>query len=649
MKMNLGEGGIKGFFVRNCEKMVFGLAVLLVIWVALPSREHTPVPEELTPKHLNELVRAANERLDSNQWSVIKNQRFSAPDDYLAKIPQNAVSASGYLADLPLNKPLFPSAEKRRDPELFPVEKLEIAVAYGPVVEIFKPEDGEDAPEEEAAEEETRPLPASVERRYRNVSNVATGGGDTKTVGRYIVSIRGLVPYKAQKEEYKARFADSTSYVPERDTPKYGAGAEQPGYRRFYYMVERAEVAPDGVPGKWVPIGTSKIAYNVQKQWPPSSVDAELADPLAVDARFAMPAPPLLLRDLKPLSLHSQVRSAAEAKAAQRSAEDPKPAEETDDPDAFDPLAGPAADPADPAPVGNRPAPPAHGEREGGGPIASGAYQSAEDAEYKLFRYFDMTAEPGKSYVYRVKLFLEDPNDPEVVGKATENAGAVSRKPPTASLDKSVIERLARKPKADVWWRETPYSEVSPVARIPATKQVLAGAVDPGKLVRKQGEQFEIRQSEEMVKLMGLVWDENKAMDVPGVQDVSRGSVINFRAETEAVDPGRRLLVKLPDYSFDTDTLVLDLRGGEEFGRNSLTAPGEVLMMDGDGKMIVRHELEDWSTFQDHNFPPETKATTTGDLPMPEDDDERPRRGGERTPPRPTRTRPGSDDGNILN
>ena len=45
MKKLFGEGGIVGLLSRHCEKMVFGLAVLIVIWVALPDGDRTPIDE----------------------------------------------------------------------------------------------------------------------------------------------------------------------------------------------------------------------------------------------------------------------------------------------------------------------------------------------------------------------------------------------------------------------------------------------------------------------------------------------------------------------------------------------------------------------------------------------------------------------------
>ena len=51
-----------------------------------------------------------------------------------ASSAEESVAARMCLADVPLNKPLFPSAKKRTDPDLYPLENLEMAVAYGPVV-----------------------------------------------------------------------------------------------------------------------------------------------------------------------------------------------------------------------------------------------------------------------------------------------------------------------------------------------------------------------------------------------------------------------------------------------------------------------------------------------------------------------------------
>ncbi len=54
--------------------------------------------------------------------------------------------------------------------------------------------------------------------------------------------------------------------------------------------------------------------------------------------------------------------------------------------------------------------------------------------KYKMIRFFDFTAEIGKSYRYRVRVMLEDPNRPR--DKAAE--------PNPRILDQAVVDRLTK-------------------------------------------------------------------------------------------------------------------------------------------------------------------------------------------------------------
>jgi hypothetical protein len=129
---------------------------------------------------------------------------------------------------------------------------------------------------------------------------------------------------------------------------------------------------------------------------------------------------------------------------------------------------------------------------------------------------------------------------------------------------------------------------------------------------------------------------------VPGTKLAGRGDVLNFKEDVEAIDVAASALVKLEGYRFETNSVVLDLRGGESLGRKSdLTTPGAILLVDGSGNLVVRRELEDQPAYAENNFPPAPKALDA-DHPPDEEPEKRP---GSR--PRPPRTR-GGDAGGLL-
>jgi hypothetical protein len=636
MKFSLGEGGIKGFFARHIEKIIFGLAVLVVIWVALPDSKRKPIDENvLGPEAIKRTASSASQRLASETaWPLIKSERFKAPDDYLARAERSLIriERDGYPAEIPLNKPLFPRDPIRVDPRIYPPQEPEVAVSYGPVTLAADTKNVRPTIRRgEVATEDGRPLPPEVQQR---LAKFGAPVGGAKAEGKYIVAVKFLVPIKQQIAEFRSAFKDAADYNEARDFPNYGAGRETE-YGKYYYRVERAEIAPDGTEGKWAMVGDSYRARKAEATWPQVT---ELADSKYVDPVWTMSLPPLVMRDLRPLALHSKVPSAAQAaedEAEPEEGETEDPMEDLDGPviggGDDDPRTGPVPPRGTPRPPITRPRGPRSGE---GGFAMGGGVDMNDDVDYKLFRFFDMDVQPGKSYVYRVKLYIEDPNDPS----------PSHQKPPSRVLDKSVLERLARKTDKNVWWRESDYSEVTPVVRVPATKQVLAGSVLPeGTIVKADAnDRVGTRISEAMVNVMALVWDERKAMDVPGTTLAGRGSVLNFTSDVEAIDVAAGVLKKLDKYQFETDSIVLDLRGGESFGRrsdkNELSSPGEMLLIDAKGNLVVRKELEDATAYAENTFPEEPKTTTT-EGPLVEEDKKKPRTG---------RPRSGEGEVNLL-
>ncbi len=264
------------------------------------------------------------------------------------------------------------------------------------------------------------------------------------------------------------------------------------------------------------------------------------------------------------------------------------------------------------------------------GPGAQGlaAKPPGPTVDYKLFRFFDFDITPGKKYKYRVKLFLLDPNHPADPREA----------PPIAYLEEKVIERVrkvdaedARKSQSTgqptrTFWVETEWSEWSEVASIPPQHEILAGAVTPEKssvVDRERGIEVQEPGSEPEAKVLAMVWDHAKAADIPGEQTAVRGSVLNFTGPANILHPVSLQVVSLPEYKFRTDTLVLDLRGGGSLptvdrANADQKAPGEILMRDALGNLVVRNELDDLFDYNNNVFkePEKPKLLAEGSDPM---------------------------------
>jgi hypothetical protein len=185
------------------------------------------------------------------------------------------------------------------------------------------------------------------------------------------------------------------------------------------------------------------------------------------------------------------------------------------------------------------------GEGPGYGPGMPGyGPQGAQvpKVKYKLVRFFDRTTERGKAYRYRVQVLLEDPNRPR--DPQTE--------PNRRLFDKSVVQRLA-KVEADeeaktnkegkrprIYYRLTEWSEPSNIVRVPEPEKVVAGAVIPAKTQDiKLGDEGtgRVQTSEPSGKLVAVVWDEDRATEIPAQQEVFHGTLLNFRQNADVLHP----------------------------------------------------------------------------------------------------------------
>src|SRR5262245_59267314 len=202
---------------------------------------------------------------------------------------------------------------------------------------------------------------------------------------------------------------------------------------------------------------------------------------------------------------------------------------------------------------------------------------------------------------------LQDPNHPDIY------SGYVA--PSAASLSDTVRTRLkaideadAKQPKdqnglpARRYWLWTEYSKASDVVELPAPERVLAVKVDPKKPTKIKN--VDVQMTEPTAEAYAVVFDAAKIADVPALNDkVVRGAVLNFTPPdktTKVIHPVTKEVVDLEKYSLNTDLLVADLMGGETMKAinttmtpQPLTALGELLVVDSQGKLHVQNEAKD--------------------------------------------------------
>ena len=155
--------------------------------------------------------------------------------------------------------------------------------------------------------------------------------------------------------------------------------------------------------------------------------------------------------------------------------------------------------------------------------------------------------EPGKRYVYRVCLALRNPN-----------LGVPASK-------------LAKPELAKEEYLKTKWSEPTAIIPMPQDTRVLAVSVKPGK-----------PNVEPSSQVMLTKWVQKDGSEVFKEFTVARGQVANF---------------SVGDEDYNSDVTIVDLRGGERIpgGRrgSDLKAIGEILLLDPNGTLIVRNELDD--------------------------------------------------------
>jgi len=459
----------------------------------------------------------------------------------------------------------------------------------------------------------------------REGPSVSTGTTSGVLEGFYGVVFKALVPIEAQTLEYLDRFENAEGYSPSRDIPRYVA--------MEIYRADVTDLAADAdVPeDKWKPLTNSRYAAQYAQLWgkgaatnsgvgdfergPSGDMDGgEMVDARYLDPIMTFPLPAMLLKPEGDEMLHSETPLAS---ALEDDGDDPSEGLlEIDD---LPPIG------EGPTDIGDIGVPTGLDSEEDYRFGPDGEYgENLEPVPYRLIRYTDTTVQPGRKYRYRTRVYLYDPNSLITVGGAQDSytaadggrgefdgasdGGASGLN--ESMLEEEVLQRLkAREAKTLETGKpnpyiSTPWSDPSPVVSVPARpEKVLAGSVVAATKVVNGDIRFE--RGEPSAKLAAVIWSKKRTVDMPAEKEVMRGSFLNFRAQTDVIHPQLLMVRRLTDEHFDLDSMVLDIRGGERLPRSSsgsdpLTAPGELLLIDRDGNLIVRSEVEDAEEFRDY-------------------------------------------------
>ncbi|MHB8862061.1 MAG: hypothetical protein ACYC6N_06630, partial [Pirellulaceae bacterium] len=243
---------------------------------------------------------------------------------------------------------------------------------------------------------------------------------------------------------------------------------------------------------------------------------------------------------------------------------------------------------------------------------------TTEVAQYKLLRFFDMDVEPGKAYRYRVRVFLEDPNNPNT----DPTNGIVSDPPRRRSLSIKVIERLNQQQndeaRKSAYYVVSDWSEATAPVSLPSTSRIYAGEVEPARMAAGIDGSL-VQQSEPRGDVVPVVWHDGLAIDVAREAKTVRGSVLNYsKSHFDVLDPVSLVIKILKNYDFKSQFLVADMRGGEDLPgdrKELVTAAGEFAMVDGQGNFLVCNELDDYEEYAQFSFADELTSRTSTSMP----------------------------------
>jgi hypothetical protein len=538
LKISFDKKSIGKFFFEHSEKVVFGLFIILfatIMYGAVMRREKfDKVPKDLTDKCL--IAQKAMQGEHGGEPPIVPKYTE------LANIFSNGkdLDVQNYECDVVWDRPPFGQKSKRGQPDIYDVQDLRAAADFGAFsVNAALAAGAPAAAARQAPVGRGGPQPAG--------RNVVAAPGSTRA--KCWVVLTGLVPNQKQILAYKKVFRDAVGYNSDKDLPVYSG-----------YIVERAEINnPDDLkkPDWSKPIYSTTEIEKTTREWASTSLD--VVDNKYVNPNLTFPLGPLVNRKWGAQVTHPQIPllnaggTAADAPDAQPGAAEPPPGSPFD---RRTELPVPGATARQPAGLGRG----APNPREGRVELVASANL---DTEFQLFRFFDFSVKPGQSYLYRVRLVLDNPNYEQDTGKL-------------------IKPDLAKKQ-----FLETAGTTLSKAVLVPLDTQVLAQSVAP----RTSGAIS--------AKILLVKWQKDTGQQVSKEFSVERGQVLNFKADSST-----------DNVEYNSGATVLDMDGGKKLpGRDrSLMEPGEMLLMFVRGNsvaLIDRNELDDLSAVNQLTHEPE--------------------------------------------
>ncbi|AMV17779.1 hypothetical protein [Planctomyces sp. SH-PL14] len=182
------------------------------------------------------------------------------------------------------------------------------------------------------------------------------------------------------------------------------------------------------------------------------------------------------------------------------------------------------------------------------------------DGELLLFRYVDFAVEPGKTYRYRAKIELINPN--------------FGRQASEANGDATVVQGETR---------ESKWSEITPPAYVKPDVDYFVSAVDSKKLMPQ-------------ARMNVFQWDSKIGTVIQGAVDAYVGQTIGGKQKTEVINPAKSTF-DTEEYTFASRDFLVDAAGDTKLdtkyhsdlkfttSSGDLGLPSQALVAEGDGRL----------------------------------------------------------------
>ncbi len=379
-------------------------------------------------------------------------------------------------------------------------------------------------------------------------SNAGGAAGGSATKGARFVAVTALVPVKKQNAAFNDAFREALGYD-EKDVPIHVG-----------FNVQRVELPPGVDPqnADWTAAKIIDSATALEEATENSSGSGSDV----VDTAYVLPG------------ITQPLIALAHGQWEKNVAHEPQipflaPKRENSDMPPQGP--GPAPGPAAPRRPGVRPTQAANA-------VETTEMLAADKVEYKLLRFLDFKAEPGKRYAYRLQLVLDNPNYQR----------------PSNILESSDLAK-------DEFLKSDWSAPTSPIA-IPPDTRLFAVSVKSRPGLDPQG------------TILLLKWDETTGMEVFKEKEaLERGKLLRFKGEEVKVRGALAEHGVQPTADLDAKAVVLDMIGGKKLSGRGLTSPADVLVLNFDGSFVLLNELDDMAQIEQITKEPEKAVENTGE------------------------------------